>query len=311
LKVVMINDCAFVAETLIKFFPPELKVQHLKRSRSLWSKTFGVAWKIIRAEADIFHANYLLQDCYLASRFGKQPLIGHAHGSDLRVSLKHRLWGRIVRHNLEHCARILVSTPDLLGIAKRFRSDAEYLPNPVDTGVYYFRPLSQRDEKLKVLIASGCDWELKGTDIAVRALGRLKGDVKISIIRYGKDFDATVALAKSLGLHLNVLRKVSHQDLREYYWNADVVVDQFTYGVIGMITLEAIACGRPVVTHVSTKYPEYKGFPMKDLMEEEEIARAISCANYRLWEEENVYLTLNHQPEDVSGRLLKIYETLT
>lgn len=133
----MVNDCAFVGETLIKYLPCEIEVTHIKRSRHFFDKTFGIAWKIFRAKGDIYHVHYLLQDCYLALKFGKHPLIGHAHGSDLRSSLKHSVWGRMVRHNLKHCDKVLVSTPDVLAFAREFREDAEYLPNPVDTKLFF------------------------------------------------------------------------------------------------------------------------------------------------------------------------------
>lgn len=45
MKIVMINDGAFVGETLLKYMPPYIEKQY-KRSRGLWSKTFGLAYKI-------------------------------------------------------------------------------------------------------------------------------------------------------------------------------------------------------------------------------------------------------------------------
>jgi hypothetical protein len=39
----MINDCAFVGETLIKYLSSYIDVVHLKRSRRLFDKTLGVA----------------------------------------------------------------------------------------------------------------------------------------------------------------------------------------------------------------------------------------------------------------------------
>ena len=73
MKVVMINDAAFVGETLLKYMPVDLEKQHIKRSRGLWDKTFGIALKILRAKGDVYHAHYLLQDCYIASKLGKKP----------------------------------------------------------------------------------------------------------------------------------------------------------------------------------------------------------------------------------------------
>jgi glycosyltransferase involved in cell wall biosynthesis len=311
MKVVMINDAAFVGETLLKYMPAELEKQQIKRSRKFWSKTFGLALKILRAKGDVYHANYLLQDCYIASRLGKKPLIGHAHGSDLRTSLNHTVWGRIVRHNLKHCDKILVSTPDILGIAKRYREDAEYLPNPINAELFYPKPTVQKGKKKRVLIASDSNWSVKGTDIAIKALSKIKDEVDVSIIQHGKDFDKTTALATSLGLTLKILPKAPHEKLDEYYWDADVVIDRFALGSLGMVSLEAIACGRPALAYVSSEYPENKDFPLKDLRDEEKIANTISNLPSDLWEREHLFLKKDHEVKNIESRLLSIYEEST
>ena len=310
MKLVMINDCANVGVTLLKYMPATIERQHIKRTRGLWSKTFGVAYKILRAKGDVYHSNYILQDCYIALRTGKKPMIGYALGSDLRTSLKHPLWGRVVRHNVRNCDKIIVSTPDILGIAMQFRNDAEYLPPAVDTEVFYPKPLIRRKEKKKVLIAGNSNWAVKGTDIAIRALSKLKDEVEASIIQYGVDFGRTLSLASSLGLRLTVLPKASPSRIREYYWNADVVIDQFKAGCEGMITLEAIACGRPALAYLSSKYAEFRDFPLKDLLSEEQIAEAIRAADDGLWREEHEYLMKNHKPESVVEKLLAMYDSV-
>jgi glycosyltransferase involved in cell wall biosynthesis len=311
MKLVMINDCAFVGETLLKYMPPELEKQHIKRSRSFWSKTFSLAFKILRAKGDVYHANYLLQDCYIASRLGKKPLIGHAHGSDLRTSLNHFVWSRIVRHNLKHCDKILVSTPDILGTAKRYREDAEYLPNPVNAELFYPKPAVQKGKKKRVLIASDSNWSVKGTDIAIKALSKIKEEVDVSIIQHGKDFDKTTALASSLGLSLKILPKALHEKLNEYYWDADVVIDRFRLGSLGVVSLEAIACGRPVVTYVSSEFQEYRDFPLKEVCTEEAVASAVERANSDLWEKQHSYVVKNHKSEVLAEKMLEIYNSFT
>ncbi|MGZ4851028.1 MAG: glycosyltransferase [Candidatus Bathyarchaeia archaeon] len=305
----MINDCAFVGETLLKYISPSVEKQHIKRSRSFGSKTYGLAVNILRAHGDVYHAHYLLQDCYLASRLGKKPLIGHAHGSDLRTSLNHSIWGRIVRHNLKHCDKILVSTPDILGVARSYREDAEYFPNPIDPELFHPKPAVQKDKK-RVLIASDSNWSVKGTDIAIKALSKIKDEVEVSIVQHGKDFDKTIALASSLELSLKVLPRISHEKLNEYYWNADVVIDRFALGSLGIVSLEAIACGRPALAYVSSEYPENKEFPLRDLKQEETIANAISDLPSDLWEKENQFFGKYHDVKNVESRLLEIYEEL-
>jgi len=304
----MINDCAYVGETLIKYLPRNLEVTHLKRSRRILDKTFGIAWKILRVKGDVYHVHYLFQDCYIALKLGKRPIVGHAHGSDLRKSLKHPLWGRTIKHNLKKCDKILVSTPDVLANAREFREDAEYLPNPVDTGFFFPKPFKSHEGKKRVLIANDSNWEVKGTDVAVRALSKIKEEVVVSIICYGRDFDKTVALASSLDLRLNILPKVPHEKLREYYWEADVVLDRFKLGSLGMVSLEAIACGRPVIVYVSSEYQEYKGFPSKDIYAEDRIADAVISATPKLWEKEYAYLKKNHNLSVIIPMLIDIYK---
>jgi glycosyltransferase involved in cell wall biosynthesis len=312
MKVAMINDCAFVGETLIKYLPEDLRVFHLKRARRFFDKTLGIAWKILRSEGDLYHVHYLLQDCYLALKFGKRPIIGHAHGSDVRDSIRHFIWGRIVRHNLEKCDKIVVSTPNLLKTAKEYNESAEYIPNLVDDSIFYPRARDRAENRLRVLIAVASDWNVKGTDKIIRALKRIEEDVNVSIIKYGVDIDKTLKLAKNLGLCVTVLPSVSHTAMPEYYWSADTVIASIGIGeALGMVALEAIACGRPVITRVSSEFSEYKAFPLLDISTPEEIADAIlSSTNENLWKKEYEYLRYYHNPKRVTKRFMKIYEDL-
>jgi len=139
-------------------------------------------------------------------------------------------------------------------------------------------------------------------------LSRIKDEVDVSIVAYGVDFAKTLALASSVGLTVNVLLKVPHERFNEYYWNADVVIDRFKMGSLGLVSLEAIACGRPVIAYVSSEYPEYKEFPLKDLREEEKIARVIKDIPDKLWEKEYSYLENTHVPSVVVPMILDIYK---
>ena len=303
----MVNDCSYVGETILKYLPPDFKKAHIKRRRKLWDKTLGLAYKILKSKGDIYHVHYLLQDCYLALKFGKRPIVGHAHGSDLRSSLNHKVWGRIIRHNIKHCDKVLVSTPDIFNIAEKFRKDVEYIPNPVDTSIFYPKKADSQSEKLKVLIAASCNWKVKGTDLAINALSKLTRKIETYIISYGRDFAKTLALADSLGLTLNVLPKTPHQNMREYYWKVDIVLGSFGAGSLGMVALEAIACGRPVITYVSSRYPEYDAFPLKDVNTADKIVDAIKDASHKLWKAEYRYLKKYHSPEMIAQRIGEIY----
>src|SRR5690606_628020 len=130
----------------------------------------------------------------------------------------------------------------------------------------------------------------KGTDVAIKSLSKIKEKVDVHIIQHGKDFEKTTALASSLGLNLKILPKASHKKLNEYYWDADIVIDRFALGSLGMVSLEAIACGRPTLAYVSSEYPENQDFPLRDLRNEETIAEVISNLPSDLWEKEHLFL---------------------
>ncbi len=305
----MINDAANVGLTLIKYLP-NVQTKYIKRTRGLFSKTVGMAYKILRAHGDVYHVNYLLQDCYIALKLRKRPLLAHAHGSDLRYTIKRGLLGRIVKYNLKNADRIIVSTPDILQVAREFSDDAIYIPNPVDTSLFYPMERSRPSEKVKVLIGSNANWQVKGTDIAIRALSRIKDRISVSLIAQGKDLQRTKELARSLDLHLELLQPIAHHEMNSYYWDSDVVLDHFVYGSISMVALEAIACGRPVITNASSRYIEYSKFPLHDIEGQDKILYAFDQNMKQLWEKEYSYLKQEHDPANVAWRVRSIYDEL-
>ncbi|MBN2261218.1 MAG: glycosyltransferase family 4 protein [Clostridiales bacterium] len=311
MKVVMVNDCSFVGETLLKNLPKEIDSIHLKRSRNFFDKTFKIAWKILRTKGDVYHFNYLLQDCYIGTKLGKRPLIGHAHGTDVRKNINHFAWKRIIKHNLKKCNTIIVSTPDILEIAQKYREDALYLPNPVDSTLFYPKPVKEQNKKLKVLIASALNWNVKGTDIAIHALSKVKQEVEVSVIGRGIDLTKTLALADSLGLDLNILPATSHEKMNAYFWDTALVIDGFKLGALGMISLEAIACGRPVLNFVSSDYKEYDDFPIKEIDSVEKIVEVLKNLSPKLWESEYGYVKKHHDSKLIGEKITKIYESLT
>jgi glycosyltransferase involved in cell wall biosynthesis len=269
MKIVMVNDCAFVGETLIKYLPAEFSVLHLKRSRSFFDKTFGVAWRILRAKGDLYHVHYLLQDCYLALKFGKQPIVGHAHGSDLRDTLHSRKWGWIVKHNLRRCDKILVAQPTILDVAKEFNDTAEYFPIPYSPEIFYPKPLPEEREVKRVFLASPHDFRVKGTDKFLRALASVSVPLKIKSVWYGRDVRRASEVAKGLEFDIEFVGKVPHERMNELYWESDLVLGSFGVGQLDTVAIEAMACGRPVVHSIKEEY--FPSCPLENYYGVEEV----------------------------------------
>lgn len=314
MKVVMVNDCAYVGETLIKYLPHEVLVEHVKRSRCFLDKTFGIAWKIFRAKGDIYHVHYLLQDCYLALKFGKHPLVGHAHGSDIRETLKSKRWGWIVKYNLENCDKVLVAQPTILEIAKKHNSRAEYFPIPYDPEIFYPKPLPLEREVKQILLASPHDFRVKGTDKFLHALADVKIPFKVKTICYGKDAERAYILARKLGLKIEFIEKVPHRKMNELYWEADLVLGSFGVGQLDTVAIEAMACGRPLIHHVLEKF--YSGCPLKELYVKNSVAELVhQLLVYREEAEEKVraqleYVQVHHNARILVKELIRVYREL-
>jgi len=310
----MVNDCAYVGETLIKYLPREVLVGHLKRSRRFSDKTFGIAWKILRSKGDLYHVHYLLQDCYLALKLGKRPLIGHAHGSDLREVIRSRKWGWIVKYNLENCAKVLVAQPTILEIAKKYNSTAEYFPIPYDPETFYAKPLPPEREEKHVLLVSPHDFKVKGTDKFLDALADVKVPLKVKTIYYGKDAEKAHILARKLGLKIEFIEKVHHSKMNELYWEADLILGSFGAGQLDTVAIEAMACGRPLIHHVLEKF--YSACPLKELDVVNSVAELIhQLLVYRKEAKEKVraqlkYVQVHHNAQVLVRKLVRIYGEL-
>ncbi len=314
MKVAMINDCAFVGETLLKYLPSNIEKEHIKRSRSLWGKTFGLTYKILRTHADIYHVHYLLQDCYIATRLGKKPLIGHAHGSDLREELKTRKWGWIIRSNLKKCDKILVAQPTILGSAKEFNETAEYLPIPFDPQVFFPKALEEEKNEKTIFIASSNDFHTKGTDKFLKALAKLTKPIKVLSLYSGKDLPKAKQLAKELNLNIEFINRVPHHKMNELYWKTDLILGSFSIGQLDTVAIEAMACGRPVVHSILKKF--FPACPLEELVSSNEVAEIIAklltnkVEIEKRIENQLKYVNTVHSAPIVADRLSNIYSEM-
>jgi glycosyltransferase involved in cell wall biosynthesis len=97
------------------------------------------------------------------------------------------------------------------------------------------------------------NWAMKGNDKYFRAAAgclRKGMNVRLVVSAWGQEVARSKAYCKDLGIGHAVqwIRPVSEGALVEYFGASDVVLDQFEYGVFGLITPKALSCGAAVVT---------------------------------------------------------------
>lgn len=109
-----------------------------------------------------------------------------------------------------------------------FLPEAEIVPRAIDLKHYAYVGAAQAKRPLVVHAPSNP--ELKGTDVIVRAVQRLQ--------RRGVQFD------------FKLIQGLDHEAALEWYRRADVVVDQLLIGWYGVLAVEGMALGKPVVAHI-------------------------------------------------------------
>jgi glycosyltransferase involved in cell wall biosynthesis len=214
----------------------------------------AVEWaQIIRqvreGQFDVAHIHY----AYLGMLgvVGKFPYLLHCHGSDVRLITP--FTRPMIERALANAERVFYATPDLAEYITHRRSDAQFLPNPIDTED--FRPLAPAAEKRDVFICCSLT-DVKGAPRLLDACRRLadsRPDIRITAIAGGH--------YTGLFSRLPNVTLIPHQPrerLPEVISRHGVVLGQVLLGAAGMAELEALACGRPVVTwyRYNHAYPE-------------------------------------------------------
>jgi glycosyltransferase involved in cell wall biosynthesis len=319
IKVVMVGDCAWVGETIIHYAPDNIKYQHLKRTRSLYSKSFGIALKILRSKGDIYHVHYGLQDHFLVKLLKQKPTLCHFHGSDLRYAINGP-YGWIVKKNLRTSDKVIVAVPDILEIAKNYRSDAKYIPNPVNIDLFKPMRIKENSNGLNVLFASALSF-IKGAHLFFEQYAKYqKANPKsmLYIIKYGKDQNRMIKLLNSLNVKYKVLPPVLHQEMPSVYYNADAVVTDLQLGYLQMTSLEAMACYRPVIQYINKELYNKINMPLPPVMNidnEEKVLEALHeltdpSLRENIARAQIEYIYKYHNPIEISRKIIDIYQEL-
>lgn len=132
----------------------------------------------------------------------------------------------------------------------------QVIRNGIDLSVFNpaecsLRKLYQLEDK-KVVLGVALGWgEAKGIDVFIRLAQTLPNDYQIVLI--GTDDRVDAQLPENI---LSIHRTQNQQALAEIYSAADVFVNPTREEVLGLVNIEALACGTPGVTFNSGGSPE-------------------------------------------------------
>ena len=240
---------------------------------------------------------------------------------------------------------VFFTNPDLIFSAKKLGIKSfAYIPLIVDLSKYPKDGIIQKnifDEKNKkdkkdnknkkgssftFFCPTRWDWKIKGVDRVIRAYARLSidyPDTRLVLVDSldEPDRQKTYSLIHDLGLsdRIEIRFHMNKERLIPEYCSSDVVIDQFILGSIGLVTLEAMACGKPVIVYMNEE-------PLKILKEsippvlnsrtEEEILSSMRlCISDRkkvtaIGKRSREFIEEIHSPKAVIGRILGYYRML-
>jgi len=151
-------------------------------------------------------------------------------------------------------------------------------------------------KKIPLIVHAPSDKRIKGTEYVLQAIDKLK-----------EEYDFKFKLVRGL----------NHEEAKNIYEKADIIVDQLLGGSHGVFSIEAMALGKPVICYIredlKDKYP--KDLPiisanpdtiysvLKILIEDAKL-------RHELGEKGRVYVEKYHDARKIAGELIKVYESL-
>ena len=206
--------------------------------------------RLRRGRYDILHIHFLSQG--VVGVLSGRPFVAQAHGSDLHLNLTRSVYRPVTRTVLDKARAVFYVTPNLPAFLKGYEKKLVYLPNPLDV------PQSARSAaapaQVRTVVIFTRLHPVKGVDRIFPAVERLRELVEVTAIESGPL--AAEYLAR-YGRWVKFIQPVPHSNIWEVLAAFDVVIGQMRQGVLGLMEIEAMAAGRPVIAAVdSALYPD-------------------------------------------------------
>ena len=196
---------------------------------------------------------------YLA---GNRPYIGFEHGTLRTFTMADNSLCRLTALGYRKAAHSFVTNGDCLAYATALGlTDFSAMIHPIDVELHrrdLGEPASALKRRLQADVLLFCplrhDWEVKGTDIHLRALPLIRasvsGRVVLALIRWGQELDKSSALIVQNGCRDTVvwLPPLSRISMVRLMRAADVVLDQMALPHFGATAPQALAAGTPVIS---------------------------------------------------------------
>lgn len=214
----------------------------------------------------------------------KHPYVAFEHGTIRDIPFENSPIGRLTALAYRKADLVFITNGDNLAAAKRLGL-RNFVPIPHPINEYWHKKSHQKINRTKVILFCPLrhDWQIKGTDLYIRALPQiaksLKKSFKMYFVNWGMEVDKSEALVKKLKMekYVSWLKPLARHDLSAWFEKCDIVLDQIRYPHMGATAPEGMLAGKPVLMsyhHESTDWMHPRA-PIISVFSKEDIAKTI------------------------------------
>ncbi|MGN1297456.1 MAG: glycosyltransferase family 4 protein [Clostridia bacterium] len=297
----------------------------------MYEETFRKAIKqeIEEFKPDVIHGQHIWILSSIASEFNI-PLVVTAHGTDIMGYQKDDRFRDYADKVVNKCKKIITISKDndelVLNTFKNVGEKNIIIKNGYDPEVFYrekydkeviLKELGISENYEKIVSFVGKLTNFKGVDILLKACKIYENKNILTLIAgNGELFEELNKLKRELNLkNVVFLGNKPHETLRKIYNIADVSIVPSRREPFGLVALEAMACGTPVIGTNQGGIPDFLKEDVGILVEVEnveQLANAVSdiLNEEKMFDREYIakYVKENHSQDVLTNELIDVYE---
>lgn len=245
------------------------------------------------------------------------PFIIECHGDDVLFRLRNPLFRVPLSTFLRKAAAVICITPDLVPIVRGVVPEALFIPGPIDT--QQFVPCEDSPgnaHRPRTIFLFTRLYPDKGSDIAVQGIFQFAErhpDVHVKLLDWGP---LSKVYKQRYQERFEFIPTVPQSEVHTLIHAADIIVGQMFTGALGLSELQAMSCGKPVIT--SFLYDEVYPTPPPRLQatNAQEIEQQLEAwyqhpeLGVEIGQRARAWIVENHSTQVLTDRLEKLYYAL-
>ena len=245
----------------------------------------AVEQEIIEFNPDVIHAQHIWIISSVLDEYNI-PILITSHGSDIMGYNESDKYHRHFKKAANDCKKIVAisnhNKEEICEIFSEYSNKIITISNGYDKNVFY-REECNKEEVLKsfnidkeydkVVCFAGRLTKNKGIDILLNSAKIYEKENVLTLIAgHGSEYEVLYPLKEKLNLkNIVFLGDRTHEELRKIYSISDVCVVPSRKEAFGLVALEAIACGIPVIATKQGGIPDFVNDDVGVLVEKENV----------------------------------------